>query len=84
MKYDKKELCEKRRSIYPEIGECGIDVGVEFDDKKNAWIVDLRKGKHYLKTHLEPSDAGLCLEGKQCIYLGSQITQLGYNQKVCK
>lgn len=48
--HDKKTLCEKIRSIYSEIGECGIDVDVAFDEKKNAWIVDLKKGNHHLTT----------------------------------
>ncbi len=37
--HDKKELCEKIRSIYPDIGECGIDVDVEYDEAKKAWTV---------------------------------------------
>ena len=78
---DKKELCEKIKSIYPEIGECEVDVNIDFDEKKKAWIVDLKKGEHYLQTHLEPEDADACMEGKQCVYLGSQITQLLENIK---
>jgi hypothetical protein len=58
--YDKKELCEKIREIYPDIGECGIDVDVEYDEAKKAWIVDLKKDQHELKTHLEPEDAAVC------------------------
>ena len=42
--HDKRELCEKIRSIYPEIGECGIDVAVDYDEAKKAWIVDLQHG----------------------------------------
>lgn len=41
--HDKKELCEKIKSIYPDIGECGIDVDVEYDGvwKENSafpWV----------------------------------------------
>ena len=78
---DKNELCSKIQSIYPDIGECGFDVDVEFDDEKNAWIVDLKQDNHRLKTHLEPNDADLCMEGKQCIGLGLQIAQLRDNIK---
>ena len=77
--HDKKELCEKIRSIYPDIGECGIDVDVEFDETKKAWIVDLKKGEHKLKTHIEPSEADECMEGKQCVSLGLQIAELRTN-----
>jgi len=75
----KKKLCEKIRSLYPDIGECGIDVGVEYDAKKKAWVVDLKKDTHELKHYLEPSDADLCMEGKQCVALGLEIAQLRKN-----
>jgi hypothetical protein len=74
--YDKKELCQKIISIYPEIGECGIDVDVEFDKNKNVWVVDLKKGDHELKHHLEIPDADDCIEGNQCVSLGLEIAQL--------
>jgi len=76
---DKKELCEKIRSIYPEIGECGIDVDVEYDEAKKAWVVDLKKGNQELKTHLELQEVDDCMEGKQCVSLGLQVSQLRAN-----
>ena len=79
--HDKEKLCEKIRSIYPDIGECGIDVGVTYDEAKKSWIVELKHGEHHLKTHLEPGDADDCIEGKQCVYLGTQIAQLAGNIK---
>ena len=77
--YDKKTLCEKIRSIYPDIGACGIDVNVDYDQGKKAWVVDLKKDKHRLKTHLEPEEADQCMEGKQCVSLGLQVAQLKAN-----
>lgn len=77
--YDKEELCRKIREIYPDIGECGIDVNVDYDNEKKAWIVDLKKDRHELKTHLEPEDAETCMQGKQCVGLGIQIAQLKDN-----
>jgi hypothetical protein len=77
--HDKKELCEKIRSIYPDIGECGIDVDVEYDGAQKAWVVDLKKDQHELKTHLELQEADECMEGKQCVSLGLQIAQLKAN-----
>lgn len=76
---DKKELCEKIRSIYPDIGECGIDVDVEYDEAKKAWVVDLKKDEQELKTHLELQEVDDCMEGKQCVSLGLQISQLRAN-----
>lgn len=76
---DKAALCEKIRELYPDIGECGIDVAVEYDENNKAWVVDLKKDKQELKTFLEDSDAELCLMGKQCVSLGIEIAQLRAN-----
>lgn len=73
---DKKTLCEKIRSIYPDIGACGIAVKVEFDDAQNRWAVHLKKDRRELKTYLEPGDAEKCMQGKQCVGLGIEINQL--------
>jgi hypothetical protein len=75
----KEELCGKIRSIYPEIGQCGMDVKVTWDKGSKAWIVDLRKNGKQLTTHLEAEDAKDCLEGTRCVALGVQIAQLQAN-----
>jgi hypothetical protein len=77
--HDKRELCDKIKSIFPDIGACDIDVKVDYDQEKKAWVVDLKKGKHELKTYLEPEEADQCIEGKQCVSLGVQIAQLRSN-----
>jgi len=70
------ELCEKITAIYPDIGACGINVDVNYDDTKEAWMVDLQKDHHHLQTRLEVNEAEQCLEGKQCVSLGIQVHQL--------
>ena len=77
--HTKEELCEKIRSVHPDIGECGIDLDVDWDDGKKAWVVDLKKDDHELKTYMEPEDADGCMDGKQCVSLGLQIAQLKTN-----
>lgn len=77
--HDKNELCGKIKEMYPEIGECGIDIDLEHDDQKKVWIVDLKKDNHELKHHLEYPDADACLDGKQCVSLGLEIAQLRKN-----
>ena len=76
---DKNELCEKIRSIYPDIGECGIAVKVEYDENNKRWVVDLKQGGQELKTFLEDGDAEKCLNGIQCVSLGVEIAQLKGN-----
>jgi len=76
---DKEELCQKIIELYPDIGECGIDVNVEFDKDQNTWVVDLKKNKYELKTFLEDGDAEKCMDGIQCVSLGIEIAQLRAN-----
>ena len=72
---DKKELCEKIRKLYPDIGECGIDIEVEFDKAQSAWVVHLKKDNQKLKTFLEEGDAEKCMIGQKCVGLGIEIAQ---------
>lgn len=75
----KDKLCEQIISVFPDIGQCGIDVTVDYDEKNNAWVVDLKKDSHELKTFLENKDAEDCMAGKQCVSLGLEIAQLRKN-----
>ena len=76
---DRETLCQKIQEIYPDIGQCGIDVNVTYDEAQKAWVVDLKKEKYELKTFLEENDAELCMIGKQCVSLGIEIAQLRAN-----
>jgi len=62
---DKNELCKKISEIFPDIGTCGINVTVNYDDEKKAWVVDLKKDTHELKTFLELDEADACMEGSR-------------------
>ncbi len=76
---DKKALCEKIHEIYPDIGECQIDVDVEYDKAQKAWIVHLERNGKKLDTYLEPQEADACMLGKQCVSLGIQVSELVHN-----
>ncbi|MCJ7602664.1 MAG: hypothetical protein MUO63_14340 [Desulfobulbaceae bacterium] len=77
--YSKEEMCKKITDLYPDIGKCGIDITVDYEQEKKIWVVDLKKGNHELKHHLEIPDADACMEGKQCVSLGLEIAQLKKN-----
>jgi len=79
--FDSKHLCKKITTIYPEIGTCGIDIDVSRDLKEDTWVVHLQKGSHSLKHFLELKDANRCMEGKQCVALGPEISQLMKNSE---
>jgi len=76
---DKNELCEQIRTLYPDIGECGLDLDVEYDEGEQRWVVHLKKNHHRLKTYLEPGDAERCMQGVHCVGLGIEIAQLRAN-----
>ena len=76
---DKEELCEKIRTLYSDIGECGIHVDVDCDEEQKAWVVYQDKGHHRSKTLLEEGDAERCMLGQQCVSLGIEIAQLRTN-----
>lgn len=73
---DKSELCEKIIFLYPEIGECGIDIEVDTDDEAQSTIVILRKGNKQVRHFLPDGDAEACMAGRQCVALGLEIGQL--------
>jgi hypothetical protein len=77
--YTEMELCQKITSLYPEIGQCGVDINVDFDQSKSTWVVHLSKDTHSLNHFLEVMDADKCMEGKQCVSLGLEIAQLRNN-----
>ncbi|MDP2211924.1 MAG: hypothetical protein Q8J63_09345 [Candidatus Aquicultor sp.] len=75
MGFTKEELAVKLREMYKEIDEHDMDLTMDFNDEKNAWVIGLTKGKHELTTHLEKKDADDCMNGIKCVYLGVQIGQ---------
>ena len=75
----KEQLCKKIVEVFPDIGACGIDVTVDYDTTNKAWVVDLKKDNHELKTYLEEPEADTCMAGRQCVSLGLQIAQLKKN-----
>ena len=74
-----KKLCKQIEKVFPAISACDIDLTVDYDDEKKAWLVDLKKDNHELKTFLEENEADECMAGKQSISLGLQISQLRVN-----
>ena len=73
--FDKKELCEKIKALHPDIGECAIDLDVDYDEEQKSWVVHMKKGHKKIKHFLPDEDADACMEGKQCVSLGLEIGQ---------
>ena len=77
--HTKKEVYSKIKEVYPDIGDLGKDIMIEYDTKEHAWVVDITKGAKHLKTYLEESDADVCIDRGRCFGLGLQISQLRNN-----
>ena len=75
MGYTQVALEDKIMEMYPDIRKYGIAVGLEFDERKNAYIVKFKKDRQELTTHLEKKDADDCMENIKCVYLGVQVAQ---------
>lgn len=73
------KLRTKILSFYPEIAKHHIELSVHFDKEKKAWVAQLSKHQHELMTYIEPNDAQECLNGIECVHLGTQIGQFIFN-----
>ncbi len=75
MGYTQVALEEKLLKMYPDVTEYGISLRLEYDEKKNSWIIHFEKGGHSRYAILDKKDADSCMDGNVCIYLGMLVTQ---------
>lgn len=73
------EVYNKIKEVYPDIGEYGKDIVINYDSVQHLWVVDLKKGRRHLKTYLEENDADTCIDKGKCFGLGIQIAELRRN-----
>ncbi len=77
--HTKMEVYSKIKEVYPDIGDFGKDIMIEYNSAEHAWVVDITKGTKHLKTYLAESDADVCIDRGRCFGLGLQISQLRDN-----
>jgi len=75
MSYSEEELKGKLFEMYPEIKTYGLNVGLQFDEGRNAWVVSFAKAASKRHAFLDKQDADACMDGNACIYLGVLIAQ---------
>ncbi len=78
---DREQLCKKIMEIYPDIGRCGINLDVRYDEEKKAWVTHLEREGKALETYLDDDEIRACLDGKQCVSLGVHVAELSKNIK---
>jgi len=79
MSYSMDALKAKIVDFYPEIEKHQLKTSLTFDKDKNAYVINIQKGKHKLTTFLDKPDADACLGGKKCVYLGLHIAEFVKN-----
>jgi hypothetical protein len=70
------ELCAKIKALHPEIGECGIDIKVTWNEDKKIWDMTFKKKGHVLTSHMAPEEATACMEGRKSMALDTRIANL--------
>lgn len=75
MGYTKIALEDRIFEMYPEIRGNGISMSIDYDRKKNSYIIKLKRDDRELTTHLEKNDADDCMDGIKCISLGIKVGQ---------
>lgn len=72
---DRNDVCQKIISLYPDLGDCGDDVSVVWDEENEAWAVDFAVDGQRIRHYLGDDDAAACILGEQCIGLGLEFAQ---------
>jgi hypothetical protein len=66
MGYSQVALEDKILNMYPEIQNAGMSPRLSFDSGKNAWVVNLVKGKKSATVFLDKKDADQCMDNTYC------------------
>ncbi len=69
-------LKDRILEFHPEIEKQGFNLRISFDEATNRFVLNLSKGGHELGAYLGKKDADACMDGKKCVDLAVQLTQL--------
>jgi len=75
MGYTQVGLEDKIYEMYPELMQHKIALKLSMDEGRNAWVITFEKGVKNRHAFLDKQDADACMDGQQCFYLGTLVTQ---------
>ena len=75
MGYSQVALEDKLFELYPEIQKNHISTSLHFDEERNSYVIKLEKGGHSRYAFLHKTEADQCMDGIQCLYLGTLFGQ---------
>ena len=70
-----KKICRQLSSLYPDFGDCGDSLDINWDENNKAWAVDFEYAGSKIRHYLENKDAAACVINDQCIGLGIEFGQ---------
>jgi hypothetical protein len=76
MGYTTADLKDKILELHPEIEKNGLHLTVTLDEAARRYLLQFSKQGQELGAYLDKEDAAGCLEGKKCLNLAVQLTQL--------
>jgi hypothetical protein len=72
---NKEQVCDQISVLYPDFGQCGDDLEVNWDEENQAWAVDFKLNGREIRHYLEDEDAAACVTGRQCMGMGIEFGQ---------
>ncbi len=69
-------LKDKILELHPEIEKNGLYLQVSLDEETPRYLLKFTKQDVELGAYLEKQDADACMDGKKCLNLAVQLTQL--------
>jgi len=64
------------RKFHPEIERNNLDLSISYEKAEDRYLIKLSKSGETVGAYLPQQDANDCLEGKKCVKLAVQVTQL--------
>jgi hypothetical protein len=76
MKDQIKSVTATIHRFHPEIEQNNLDLSVTYEKAEDRYLIKLSKSRETVGAHLAEKDADECLEGKKCVNLAVQVTQM--------
>ena len=70
-----KQVCNRLSSLYPDFGQCGENLDVNWDEDNQAWTVEFKYNGGKIRHYLEDEDAAACIIEDQCVGMGIEFGQ---------
>ena len=70
-----KQVCDQLSSLYPDFGQCGENLDVNWDGDNQAWAVEFEYNGSKIRHYFENEDAAACIIEDRCVGMGIEFGQ---------